>query len=40
MINIAKFEIWEINDTVAGLFELNPDEEPYNERFEAFRYES
>ena len=40
MINIAKFEIWEIKDNVADLFGLNPDEEPYNERFEAFRYES
>lgn len=40
IIGIAKFEVWETHDTVAGIFELDIDEEPYNERFESFRYDS
>ena len=40
LISIAKFEVWETGDTVADLFELNADEEPYNERFESFRYDT
>ena len=40
IITIAKFEVFELQEPMADWFDLDPEEEPFNENFERLKYEA